>query len=399
MLLFGAVLLFCQSAVAEIKVQLQEKRTWEFKESGVRFNNDFSGGRLNECSQTGSNLFRIRIRPENVPINNSPWFAFQVVSAETKEITVTLTYQDGNHRYHPKISSDGVNWKMLGANAYRRDREKNEGILTFKVGPKPIWIAGQELIRGKELTEWMEKMAKRKSVEKSLVGKSIQGRAIEELQIGNPAGTNFVFVIGRQHPPEVTGSFGLIAFTETIAADTQLASDFRKQFRTIVVPLMNPDGVEHGHWRHNLGGVDLNRDWNKFSQPETTLVRDHLLEIGKEKGVRVFLMLDFHSTQNDIFYTQTDSEKTFPKDFTKNWLAAINQRFPDYKVTRSGSHDPDGSTSKVWGFLQFGSPCITYELGDGTDRAGIKQITSGAAEEMMKMFLVEIGELKSQVER
>ena len=46
------------------------------------------------------------------------------------------------------------------------------------------------------------------------------------------------------------------------------------------------------------------------------------------------------------------------------------------------SHEPDGTTSKVWGFMQFGIPCITYELGDGTDRKRIKQIASGAAEEM-----------------
>jgi hypothetical protein len=31
----------------------------------------------------------------------------------------------------------------------------------------------------------------------------------------------------------------------------------------------NPDGVDKGHWRLNDGGVDLNRDWGPFTQPET----------------------------------------------------------------------------------------------------------------------------------
>ncbi|MFN7141075.1 MAG: M14 family metallopeptidase [Limisphaerales bacterium] len=384
------LLTLLQSAHAEIKVDLQQKRTWDFKEAGVRFNNEFSGARLNDCTQVGSNAFRILIQPENAPINNSPWFAFQVVSRERKTITVTLAYEKGNHRYHPKISHDGANWTMFGANAYRRDREKNEGVLTFEVGTQPVWIAAQEMVGIKELTLWMERMSRRKFVEKSLVGKSMEGRAIEQLQIGNATSTNFVFIIGRQHPPEVTGSLGLMSFTETLASESKLAQEFRKHFLTVVIPLVNPDGVEHGHWRHNMGGVDLNRDWNKFNQPETTLVRDHLVKIGSKTGNRVFLMLDFHSTGEDIFYTQTDAEKTFPLDFTKNWLAALQNRFPDYNVKRSGSHDPRGNTSKVWGYLQFGAACITYELGDNTDRKRIQQITSGAAEDMMKMFLAEV---------
>lgn len=391
-----AVFLFALSlaAAAEIKVAFQEKRTWEFKSAGVRFSNEFSGARLNECTQTGTNQFRILIRPENAPVNNSAWFAFKVSADQTKTIEVTLAYENGRHRYHPKVSRDGTNWKMLGANAYRHDKEKNEAILKFEVGPRPVWIAAQEMIGIAELTSWMNQLSKKTFIQKSLVGKSMEGRDIEQLQIGNQSSSNYVFIIGRQHPPEVTGSLGLMSFTETLAGESELANRFRQHFQTIVIPLVNPDGVEHGHWRHNLGGVDLNRDWNKFVQPETTLVRDHLVKIGKAPGARVFLMLDFHSTAYDIFYTQTDAEKTFPADFTKKWLGAIQDRFPSYKVTRSGSHSPNGNTSKVWGYLEFGAACITYELGDNTDRRKIREITGGAAEEMMKLFLAEIGKLE-----
>ncbi len=40
----------------------------------------------------------------------------------------------------------------------------------------------------------------------------------------------------------------------------------------LILPLLNPDGMALGHWRHNLGSVDLNRDWGIFGQPETTAV-------------------------------------------------------------------------------------------------------------------------------
>ncbi len=371
-------------------VQLQTRRTYEFKEAGVRFNNEFAGARLNDCSQTGSNAFTILITPENAPINNSAWYAFKVVSSKSRTITVKLTYKEGRHRYHPKISPDGVRWTMLGANAYRHDREKNEAVLTLSVGPKPLWVSAQELITAKELNAWMNNLSRLSHVKKSPVGRSMQDRPIDQLEITESQKRNYVFIIGRQHPPEVTGSFGLMHFTETVAGPSALAKEFRKQFRTVVIPLMNPDGVENGHWRHNMGGVDLNRDWRTFAQPETRLVRDHFIKLAAEPGAKPYLILDFHSTSHDLFYTQSDKEKTFPENFTANWLGAIGNRFPGYKIERSGSHDPRSGTSKVWGYLQFGAPCITYEWGDGTDRKRIREVASGAAEEMMKLLLAEV---------
>src|SRR3954468_18288091 len=91
-------------------VEVQIYRTFDFKKAGVRFNNDFPGARLNECTQTGESEFGILIRPENKPVNNSAWYAFQVVAKESKTVTVTLAYEGGRHRYKPKISFDGEKW-------------------------------------------------------------------------------------------------------------------------------------------------------------------------------------------------------------------------------------------------------------------------------------------------
>lgn len=58
--------------------------------------------------------------------------------------------------------------------------------------------------------------------------------------------------------------------------DSELAMEFRKHFVIKAFPMLNPDGVVNGHWRHNAMGVDLNRDWQNFNQPETRAVRDAL---------------------------------------------------------------------------------------------------------------------------
>ena len=56
-------------------------------------------------------------------------------------------------------------------------------------------------------------------------------------------------------------------FVRSVLGNTRLAVDFRKEFEIIIVPMLNPDGVDEGNWRHNAGGVDLNRDWDLFVQP------------------------------------------------------------------------------------------------------------------------------------
>ena len=68
------------------------------------------------------------------------------------------------------------------------------------------------------------------------------------------------------------------------------------------------------------GSVDLNRDWGPFTQPETSAVIalvDHLVSSGKHLRV----MLDFHSTHNNVLYTQTDEELTDPLNFASSWIA------------------------------------------------------------------------------
>lgn len=380
---------FSAVAAKELLVETQTRQTFAFKEAGVRFNNDFPGARLNECTQTGDSEFRILICPENKPVNDSAWYAFQVVANEPKTITVTLAYEGGKHRYKPETSFDGVKWTPL--TTFTENRQANEATLKLDVGMKPLTVAGQEMIGAKELNSWMSELAQKIFVKKSVVGKSILKQPIQQLEISESKDLNYVFIVGRQHPPEITGSMALMPFTEALAGETPLAKEYRKHFRTIVIPLMNPDGVREGHWRHNMNGVDLNRDWKNFLQPETRAVRDAFVKLSQQKNARVFLLIDFHSTRSDRFYTVTDADKTFPENFNARWLGAIQQKFPDYKVRRDASYEPNGNTSKVWAYKQFGCPSITYELGDETDREQIRSVTSGAAEEMMRLLLEAVG--------
>lgn len=375
--------LWCASAAADTAPPPHKQ--WRFKREGVTFDTRFPGSRVNECTALGPGEYSVVIRPENVPINNSPWFAFKVSASKARNITVRLRCEDGTWRYVPKISTDGVRWVAMPAEGFERGAERTDATLRLEIGPQPLWIAAQELVSVESMEAWMRTLERLPFVTRREIGKSVLGVSLQRLDIGNEKAARHVVIIGRQHPPETTGALALMKFVETICGDSELARSFRGEFHVALMPLLNPDGVNRGHWRHNVRSTDLNRDWEKFAQPETRAARDQILAL-RETG-RIFLHLDFHSTFRDVFYTQRDEEATSPAGFTKPWIEAIQRRFPDYKVDRSASPTPTPNTSIAWAHRELGIPAITYELGDNTDRALLAQIATGAAEEMMTLLL------------
>lgn len=377
------------SGIAAIKVALQERKTWTFADPApvVTFDNKFSGARVNDCTQVGPHEFKILVTPENEPINPSPWYAFRVKASAPVEITVRLAIATAKSRPRARISEDGIQWKRVDDADWRGESGAPECVLKLKVGPKPVWVASNHMVSVDQLWAWTDALARKPGAAMRTIGQSIAGRPIKLVEVDQGAPANYVIVIGRQHPPEVTGSIGLMAFMDRVMDDSETSSAFRKKFRVVTVPLVNPDGVHEGQWRSTLGAVDSNRDWHDFSQPETAAVRDAILQIQKRPDARLFLLLDFHTTSKDIFYLPPDSAKTFPPSFSRRWVDAIQARFPDYEVESTGSHNVDQWTFKRWAFETTGAPGITYELGSGTSPAKIERIVQGAADEAIRLLM------------
>ena len=198
----------------------------------------------------------------------------------------------------------------------------------------------------------------------------------------------YVAWVGRQHPPEVTGALALIPFSEEVLNESELSKRFLKHFNVLIVPMMNPDGVKAGHWRFNDGGMDLNRDWGPFSQPETRAVRDAFkrFETGQDE---IAFFLDFHSTWSNLLYTQADDEPTKPPMFARDWLAAVDDRLDDkvYPFTREARHNSGKPISKNYIYDTYGISAITYEVGDETPRGTIDVSARVFAQEMMSLLL------------
>lgn len=348
----------------------------------------FSSANMASCSIAADRTIEVKLVPEDVPINASPWYAVRVTPTVSGPVRLVLNYDEHPHRYKPKVSMDGESWTVLPEDRVETSAGGFRVVLDLDLDDTPLFVSAQELFTNAAKDAWIERAAETEGVALTQIGISIEGRPIKMLATqASTASAKTVMIAGRQHPPEIPGALGAAVFLDELLSDTELARTFRDTFNLVMVPHMNPDGVEHGYWRHNMGGLDLNRDWGPFTQPETQAVKAVIDEIESDPEQELAVFLDFHSTRYNVFYTQPVGEDGTDYGFTATWLERSGARLPDYEFGRQGNHRPEFPTSKNYIHERFGIPAITYEIGDETDRTQIDVSAKVFAQELMKLLL------------
>lgn len=367
-------------------ILLQEKKVYATQE-GIAADNLFDGARLNDFQHLNQDTFQATIHPENKPINPSAYYAFRLKAARPKNIVVELNYSSGFHRYPPKISTDGTSWTIIDSTKVQLAKDSVNAFVQLALTTDTLWFAAQELQTSKQVKNWCVEKSKQAGVDFQVVGKSKEGRDMYLLDIlqGEPKKKEMIAIISRQHPPEVTGYLAMKAFIEEVLADKPLSNDFRKKYHLLVFPLMNPDGVDLGHWRHNTGGIDLNRDWAYYNQPEVKTVVDYIAKTAKINKSKVLLGIDFHSTWYDILYTNKEIAGNLPR-FKEYWVAGFRDVLRGEEI-RERPSNVGRPVSKGWFLTQFQAEGITYEVGDDTPRDLIIVKGRAAAIEMMELLI------------
>lgn len=372
-------------------IDYQDKRVYSFNEGELSFDNLFDGARLNDCSQLNDSTYQIYISPENEPINSSPWYAFRIISQSGDDIWLKMIYENAKHRYHPKISNDGKNWLKVTDDSIILSR--SDSVALFRITPTTdtCWCAAQEVVDSKAVYDWCKNHSSKSFVNLKSCGKSGLNKdlVVLDIHLGKKKKKPIVVILGRLHPPEVTGYYAMHSFVETIIEENELSRDFLEKYRVLVFPLVNPDGVDLGHWRHNAGGIDLNRDWGNYKQPEIRQIADYIVNESKKSKGDVLIGFDFHSTYRDIYYTnKIQPENPLIKDFKDNWLKEIENRIDGYRVREEASVTKPVAVSKSWFHEQLQAVGITYEIGDNTPREFIKTKGKISAHAMMQELLL-----------
>lgn len=371
------------------EITSQEVRVYGDSLDDVFADNNFAGARLNNFIKVNDTLYQATVSPENEPINHSSYYSFRMWSDEPKDIILELNYTYSKHRYHPKTSVNGRDWNSFPVENLTYIGDSTNALLKLSVSADTIWISAQELMDSKMVGQWCSELAKDDRARLSVIGKSREGRDMIFLDLyeGEKDEKETIVLLSRQHPPEVTGFMAMQAFAREIL-DNDNSAEFLKRYRVMIYPLLNPDGVDNGHWRHNTGGIDLNRDWAYYHQPETRQVANHMVTETKNYDNEVILGLDFHSTWHDVYYTLAKEEITTSiPGFTQQWFRGIEKSLGDgYQINEkpSGLGAP---VTKGWFYTQFGAEGITYEIGDETPRDFIKVKGQVSAQEMINVFL------------
>lgn len=146
----------------------------------------------------------------------------------------------------------------------------------------------------------------------SVLGKSVLGKPIYVYRNGR--GATKVMMWSQMHGNESTTTKALFDFFNFV--DSEQGKELKEAFTFCVIPMLNPDGAEK--WtRNNANDVDLNRDSQNLTQPESRILRQ--------------CIEDF---QPDYCYNLHDQRTIFGVEGTKN-PATISFLAPSYDEEKS----------------------------------------------------------------
>ncbi|MEL6666416.1 MAG: M14 family zinc carboxypeptidase, partial [Pseudomonadota bacterium] len=205
---------------------------------------DFSAANMASCSVLASDAIEILLQPENTPINASPWYAVRLTPNQPGNVRLVLQYDVHPHRYKPKVSLDGTSWTVLPDDRVDVKAAGYRVTLELELDGQPLFVSAQELFTNEAHDAWTRAHATKPFVTMSDIGVSIEGRKISMIETeASTESPKTVMLVGRQHPPEVTGALAMVSFSDEVLSDSPLAQQFRDRFDLIIIPNLNPDGV------------------------------------------------------------------------------------------------------------------------------------------------------------
>ena len=236
----------------------------------------FDGGNIRVVEIRGG-MIDLAIEPDRFSAFYQ-WFYFRLAGAAGRQTTLRIVnaggaaFPKGWENYHVRASSDRVAWRTIATRYV-------DGVLVFKWSGETelVWFALFAPYPMERHHALIASIAARPGVACRALGRSLDGQAIDALQVGT--GSKPVWLFARQHPGEPMTEWWMEGALDWLTASAPNARrDALLAAATIsIVPNMNPDGTRRGHLRTNAAGVNLNREWHAPSlerSPEVLCVRN-----------------------------------------------------------------------------------------------------------------------------
>ena len=354
--------------------------------TSVSLSTDFEGGMVGRVDKLSESEFLCHLsgQADREGRNRQvTWYYFRLDGAKGREVTVTLADLRGEYDFKPGgigitdqsppvVSADGKTWRHLETMTFDKDKER----ATFRITPETdsVWIAHIEPYTASRLDRFLAEIRGRPDLRDEVIGKTVEGRDLHVLTVSIRPMTNMIdlrrprviWLMCRQHAWESGTSFvgeGAIRF---------LLSEGMSMFRVPVdfkiLPMMDPDGCEHGGVRFNRNGYDVNRNWDTADpanpesrrlMPEICAAKKAILDAGNFD-----LFLTLHNQETDEWLSGSTKHQALAERFFARLLEKTT-----FNPSRKGPRDPstkyDRGRASVYEYLEIehGLPAFILEQG------------------------------------
>lgn len=231
----------------------------------------------------------------------------------------------------------------------------------------------EQSIRGRYITlDSIESLLQKNNTNNQLkiIGKSVLGKSIYSYQIGK--GEIRIFLWSQMHGNESTTTKALFDFLNVLNSGSDLAKQLLDTFTFCSIPMLNPDGAAL-YTRENANKVDLNRDSQNLSQPESKVLRetfeyfkpDYCFNLHDQRTI--FGVSDSGKPATLSFLAPSYNEsREINESRLKaiNLIAAINDVLQQYLPNQIGRFDDSFNINCIGDTFQYlGVPTLLFEAG------------------------------------
>ena len=203
-----------------------------------------------------------------------------------------------------------------------------------------------------------------------IIGKSVLDKPIYSYEIGS--GEIRIYLWSQMHGNESTTTKALFDFINVLNNGSEFAQDMLKNFTFYCIPILNPDGAAL-YTRANANEVDLNRDSQNLTQPESKVLREVF------ENFQPHFCYNLHDQRTIFGAGETgkpatvsflapsyNEEREINENRLKaiNVIAAINDELQKYIPGQVGRFDDSFNINCIGDTFQYlGVPTILFEAG------------------------------------
>ena len=222
-------------------------------------------------------------------------------------------------------------------------------------------------ITNKDIEKCFKKLRK---IKVEVIGNSVENRPIYGIKVGD--GSIKILMWSQMHGNESTTTKALFDCLNLFESKNELSKNILENCTLYIIPILNPDGSQY-YTRLNANKVDLNRDAQDLSQPESKVLRskfndfmpDYCLNLHGQRTI--YGVGDTGKSASMSFLSPSQDEKrsiTDNREKAMSIISSINEALQDLIPESIARYDDRFDLNCVGDtFQSLGIPTVLYEAG------------------------------------